>query len=466
MDRPKWSNLYCSTFRIRQRAVDYHRLWPQWNTPERLRPTSVQVCRDNNAGNFLQAYTLYYYQVQACPASGSCTAFSTNQNYTYASDCLPSQIPSQEQQGRMPPSPTPVMLATKAVTPNASYALNNKEIVAFANPAPALTPVPIPYQNKLLVWLPGSDEFADFEPLMYTAVNLGFDAISVNYESYYDQEAICQGSNFSGSGAGAEAAACFGNITQAKLNLTGPCIATANPFPTTTLCGTVPAGGNGPSPSGGPYYLTNIWDAVIPRITTMLQYLCKTPEYEITPGYWEAYLSPSSCSNPNVVPNWSKIILAGHSQGGDMATFAAYENKVSRVINLSAPPQATVVNKVMTPASYFAESNTSGIQSIFGLVSANDTAHYVAPSGTVSVYEAVWQAMGYSYTYEDDYDVVLFYLDAPHPVHDGLICNPNDEQLANNFAIDTPASPGGGHNDPRYIWNEDIYVYMLLDNYQ
>jgi hypothetical protein len=253
--------------------------------PSDSTPNSEQVCRDNDAGIFLRPYTLYYYQVQACPASGSCTAYSTNQNYTYASDCLPSQIPSQEQQGRIPPSPTPVMLNTSAVTPNASYALNNKEIVAFANPAPTLTPVPIPYQNNLLVWLPGSDEFADFEPLMWTAVNLGFDAISVNYESYYDQEAICMGSNFSGSDAASEAAACFGNITQAKLNLTGPCIATANPFPTTTLCGIVPAGGNGPSPSGGPYYLTNIWDAVIPRITTMLQYLCSTPEYEITPGY-------------------------------------------------------------------------------------------------------------------------------------------------------------------------------------
>jgi hypothetical protein len=118
----------------------------------------------------------------------------------------------------------------------------------------------------------------------------------------------------------------------------------------------------------------------------------------------------------------------------------------------------------MTPASYFLQSDKSGIQSIFGLVSANDTAHYVAPAGTVSVYEAVWQALGYSYTYENDYDVVFSYIDVPHPVHLGLICNPNDEPLANNFAIDTPVSQGGGHNDPRYIWNEDLYVYMLLDN--
>ena len=154
-----------------------------------------------------------------------------------------------------------------------------------------------------------------------------------------------------------------------------------------------------------------------------------------------------------------------------MSTFAAYEDPVSRVINLSAPPQATTVNNVMKAATYFTQLGSGhpikGVQSVFGLVSTNDSSHYDPPNvspPTVSVYEAVWQALGYNLTYQSDYDVVLSYQDIPHPVKQALVCNPNDEPLAYNFAIDTPVSPGGGHVDPTYIWNEDIYIYMLLDN--
>lgn len=148
-----------------------------------------------------------------------------------------------------------------------------------------------------------------------------------------------------------------------------------------------------------------------------------------------------------------------------MSTFMAYRNQVNRVINLSAPPQAVLFNNVMTAASYLGNFSAAptNIRNVFGLVSINDP-HYSQTSGTPpnSVYQAVWQSLYYDNPASYDNLWALW----PSNIHipfEGLDCG-NDTH-SHNFANTAAVNPtGDGHTDPNYIWNEDIYIYMLLNN--
>jgi hypothetical protein len=175
-------------------------------------PFGTQLCRDNNGGQLLSPQTTYYYQVQAC-ASSTCSAFTSQsapytQNDPDASSCTLPKV-----QGLKPPSP--FHLATSAVTQNAQYNLGANEFAACANPTPAPGQS---HQHILLAQLPGSGGSCSLSPLMYTAQNLGFDAICVNYDNATEQETICKNSNT------ADPADCLGNISQTKLDYTGDCI--------------------------------------------------------------------------------------------------------------------------------------------------------------------------------------------------------------------------------------------------
>ena len=65
-------------------------------------------------------------------------------------------------------------------------------------------------------------------------------------------------------------------------------------------------------------------ESVVNRLTTLLQYLDAHH-----PGKgWEQYLN-------NGEPNWARIAVAGHSQGGGVAAYIAKKRAVYRVINLS-----------------------------------------------------------------------------------------------------------------------------------
>jgi hypothetical protein len=132
-----------------------------------------------------------------------------------------------------------------------------------------------------------------------------------------------------------------------KLTLDGGKLFMAkSPF-CTKLCGIDPR-------TGQPYYLSNPADAITQRISMMLQYL-NTHGYNQNGTNWGNYLSGTT-------PLWQNTVLAGHSQGGVMSTFAAYENMVARAINLSAPPQATLVNGVEVGATYFTNTPATNIQ--------------------------------------------------------------------------------------------------------
>lgn len=65
-------------------------------------------------------------------------------------------------------------------------------------------------------------------------------------------------------------------------------------------------------------------DAIVYRLTALLRYLSKTDPQ----GHWEQYLNQQAM-------NWSKIVLAGQSQGGGMAAYIAKRVAVRGVIDFS-----------------------------------------------------------------------------------------------------------------------------------
>jgi hypothetical protein len=142
---------------------------------------------------------------------------------------------------------------------------------------------------------------------------------------------------------------------------------------------------------------------------------------------------------------------------------------IMRAINLSAPPQATVssVSGNQTGATYLnGWFPGSTIRNVFGLVSANDT-HYSNTQGNngLSIFQAVWNAMGFTPgppNYDGEWDLncttgmnILCNVQTLQ----GLSCSANHSDNLVNFAM---VSQGGGHDDPNYIWNQDMFELMLL----
>ncbi|MDR4953639.1 hypothetical protein REB14_15785 [Chryseobacterium sp. ES2] len=67
-------------------------------------------------------------------------------------------------------------------------------------------------------------------------------------------------------------------------------------------------------------------DAIIPRLIKLLQYLSKNDKE----GEWSQYLDQNTDK-----PVWTKIAIAGQSQGGGMAEFIAQHESVARVLSFS-----------------------------------------------------------------------------------------------------------------------------------
>jgi hypothetical protein len=133
-----------------------------------------------------------------------------------------------------------------------------------------------------------------------------------------------------------------------------------------------------------------------------------------------------------------------------MSTFTAYPHTIARAINLSAPPTATLVNGVEVGATYLAGSKATNVRNIYGLVSVDD-GYYQR-----GIYSAVWQLLGFT-SANNDADVKL---NAITPI--GLNCNSGTP--SHSFSTSAPPGPDGdGHVAPLFLWNEDIYKFMLID---
>ena len=527
-------------------------------------------CRDdggvlanpNNAP--LAVGTPYYYEVQACTGSGTslaCGPFTANPPFNTpvsvscsTNPCFPTMQGSLNTKTNLitiasPPTyavATTTILATVDTSP---FAASHSEDYAYHNVS--ATP-----QNKLVVNLPGSGSYCGGGELMWVARNLGFDTICVNYDNVAEQENVCAATNFSGPPLDLSptttptlsnaVANCFTNISQAKFNFIGDCILGASDLQVD--CGLDSSKvAKGASPV--PYVVDSQYDSVYYRITTMLQYLCTNENVAGKNGNpsapnntnWANYLTPgSSCTiGGPATPNWNSIILGGWSQGGDMATFADYylasqqSVYVARVINLSAPPAAAAVGSTMVTPSYISPPPVGygppakGIRNIYGLVSPNDLTHYCAEVGGVplllSVYQAVWDAIGFTSANDDaeldlNFNVNNYafsahyqYPNSPYASYNPQyfeyfpqpctnvkdITNPPGTKSFKISVYGEPTSPypsnpqsslsstgmpshnivswaavnsgvtsnaaGAGHADTLDMWNEDIYEYMLLE---
>jgi trimeric autotransporter adhesin len=365
---------------------------------------SMRACRDGG----LTVGVFYYYQVQAC-YSTACSSFSpAASNVPVASDCTLAQIPNTGGVSTLPTISAP----SSVVDPAIQFLPNAYQYASYASPA-------VPRRDLLVVHLPGSGGICQASAFDDTDSKLGFDTICVNYSNLSAQDSICSGDPD-----------CYGKISQAKLDATGVCST-----PGQSQCGKDPK-------TGQPYYLNNPADAVTQRLSMMLRYL-NTHGYNKNGTNWGNYLSGTT-------PLWQNILMAGFSQGGDMSTFAAYQHVIARAINVSAPPTATLVNGIEIGATYLNSLPATDIRQIYGLVSVDD-GYYQR-----GVYSAVWQALGFTEA-NNDAEVKL---NTNTPI--GLNCNAGTP--SHNFSTSAPPGPdGSGHAATVFLWNEDIYKFMLID---
>lgn len=495
------------------------------------------VCRDDggvlaNTGTPLTPGIPYYYEVQACDIFGSncgqftSTAGGVNQNYNTPISCNCTPTPTMF--SPMMPSMQNltatfgVGVATSAVIGSvyaypfpcpigitcAGSANDRKQFYGYRNTGyyygyPKTSATQIPNRATLLVSLPGSGGFCGGGQAVER--NLGFDTVCVNYDNKTQQAAICSPGVWGNFQDPTDVANCFSAISQAKLDWTPylpkniDCTSALNAY-----CGIDPQNVT-LNKTGANYYVASPYDSIKYRISTMLYWLwCngKDRQTATVTTYWETYLlnggvpitagtaCPSQTYSMAYTPNWSSIILTGWSQGGTMATFAAYIYPVQRVVNLSAPLPATnvTINGVRQPvaASYFTDlPQPANFRSIYGLVSANDyikgvngTIHYAPPysySMTYSVLQTVWGGMGFNAA-NNDAEVDLncnvssvsysgHCINNPLPPLDCTSASASHNfvnwALANDYL--NPYGPHNGHADPIYQWSEEVYEYMLID---
>jgi hypothetical protein len=498
------------------------------------------ACRDDggvlaHTNTPLNPGTPYYYEVQACDSSGSnCGQFistaGVNRNYntSISCNCTPTptmfspMMPSMQNLsatfetgvatsaviGSVYANPFPCQIGVTC----AGSANDAKEFYGYRNTGyyygyPQTSVTQIPNRTTLLVQLPGSGSVCGDTTLQKTARNLGFDTICVNYDNKNEQQAICSpaiSGNFKGT---TDVANCLSAISQAKLDWTPYLPDSKNidcTSPLNAYCG-IDSQNVKFNKTGTSYYVTSPYDSIKYRISTMLYWLwCngKDQKSATVTTYWETYLlnsgipisagtvCPGQTYSMAYTPNWNSIILAGWSQGGNMATFADYIYPVQRVINLSAPLPATnvMVSGVRQPiaASYFTDlPQPANFRSIYGLVSANDDIKgvngniaYAPPysySMANSVLQTVWGAMGFSTANNDE--EVDFNCDVSSIPYSGYCINnslpaldctsatPSHNfvtwALANDYL--NPWGPHNGHADTIYQWNEEFYEYMLID---
>ena len=364
------------------------------------------ICRDPG----LTPGTSYSYHVQSCSSNG-CSAFTPAvSNVPVSSNCTNGpggQIPDLSALKAPRTAPIP----TASIDPQAQFMATEDEFFSYPTTG-------VQHRDLLVVDLPGSGGkcgagggFADI------AKNLGYDYMCVNYPNAAQQNDICVGNP-----------SCYGNVSQAKLDATGPCSKPGD----AADCGKDPH-------TKQPFYNDNPHDGVVMRITTMLQYLVNNG-YNDKGTDWSQYLNGNS-------PNWERLAIGGFSQGGVMGSYAAYIYPVARVHMRSSPPSATLVNGQQVAATYYTQLNkVTPIQNFYGLVSVND------PRYTSGIFAAVWEALGFTASNNDEEEKLS-------SSSSGINCSSGvpSHSFSTNFMV----SPGGGHDDTLAPWNEDVIKFMF-----
>jgi hypothetical protein len=235
------------------------------------------------------------------------------------------------------PTPTPPASAPpsveRSVLPASTDAAISTDLEAhFAvNPAPAASA-----KQRLLVFLPGTFGRPDnYRQIVREAAAQGLHGVGLNYPNDATVASLCSGD-----------ADCFGN-TRAEI-LTG-------------------------SDSSAVVDITRA-NSIENRLIKLLQALhAQAP----TEG-WSAYLTAAG------EPDWSRIRIAGHSQGGGHAAFIAKRYAVDRAVYFGAPADATPFG--LAPWVRAAGATPGARQAGF--------THLRDELATLPVVSATWQALG------------------------------------------------------------------------
>ncbi len=164
--------------------------------------------------------------------------------------------------------------------------------LAGGEPAHWIAYDPALAEAPLVVWLPGTNGQPEHGPkaLFATMLDEGYRFIGL---SYHDTQAVAQ------------------ICVQARLRAQPNCAAHVRQQ---RVWGDLPSAPIDDRPE----------DAIVPRLTGLLRHLAERDPA----GHWEAYLDGAE-------PRWSRIVLAGQSQGGGMAAFLAQTRSVAGVLVFS-----------------------------------------------------------------------------------------------------------------------------------
>jgi hypothetical protein len=125
-------------------------------------------------------------------------------------------------------------------------------------------------------------------------------------------------------------------------------------------------------PGVGPYDATALSidraNSVVNRLVSLLDYLAQND------GYWSQFLVPSSASPyttghfGHVYPDWSKLVISGHSQGGGDAAFVGTLIPARRVVMFSSPDD----DVGGASASWITAPSRTPVTSYWGLRNQNE----------------------------------------------------------------------------------------------
>jgi hypothetical protein len=176
------------------------------------------------------------------------------------------------------------------------------------------------------------------------------------------------------------------------------------------------------------------------RLLKFLQYL----DAFVTQANWSAYLDGT-----NIV--WSNIIVAGHSQGANMAGILAKQHEVARCLMFQGLDWWFYTNQ---PATWISDPGATPIERYFAF------GHLQDPLATTSLIVQTWQAFGL-----DDFGAVEL-IDGLGPPYNGTHTFMTDLPPLNyastndyhNATIVDPFTPTNGAGGPVY---DQLWKYMM-----
>jgi dienelactone hydrolase len=183
--------------------------------------------------------------------------------------------------------------------------------------------------GNLLVWLPGTGGVpAGAHILLTEAARAGYHVIGLTYHNDDELNTICLGGNED----------CPEKVCQSIIN--------GGPLPNSTTV----------SPAS----------SIMNRLTRLLHWLVNNnPE-----GGWGAYLEHGE-------PAWSKITIAGHSQGGAHSAYIAKMHEVSRVVTMSSPGGGLGVS----PPAWLHHHHVTPNERYYALLAVHDPRYGLLKSG-------------------------------------------------------------------------------------